>query len=91
MTVWEILREKNTESNTKNILLYLMLLSDNANKQGRNELNLSVESLCDVLGLGKGQVYRAQSQLKRAGLLSIKPTYCTDTGKKLFETYEFVN
>lgn len=91
MTVWDILGNFKTEANTKNVLLYIMLMSDEASKSDCRALNLSVESICDVLGMGKGQVYRAQSQLKKYGLLKITPTYSKATGKKEFDTYEFIS
>ena len=83
--VWDVIQS--AESNTKCVLMYIMLLKDGSKE---NLFNISVESMCDALGLGKGQVYRAQSQLKKYGLLKITPTYSKVTGKKEFDTYEFI-
>lgn len=84
MNIWELLRKSDTETNTKLVLLYTLMSS-----REKMDLNFSAEQLCKTLGLGKGQLSRAQSQLKKLGVVSIIPIYCQSTGKKVCDTYKF--
>lgn len=86
MNAWDLIGNEETEQNTKILLLYVMLCSTE-----HKEINLDVEHLQMALGLSKGQIYRAQGQLKKNGIIKIKSRYCVDTGKKLHDTYEFNN
>lgn len=89
MGAWNFISKVESESNSKLVLIYLIHL--NSDKENfLNGLDIGVDDITRDLGLSKAQVWRAQSVLKKAGVLKIKPTYSRETGKKEAEVYEII-
>lgn len=89
MGAWNFFFSIETESNTKLVLVYLIYLHHDK-ENFPDGLIIAVDDISRDLGLSKQQVWRAQSRLKKAGVLIIKPTYSRDTGKKEYDTYEII-
>lgn len=89
MSAWNYIATIETESNSKLVLMYLIHLVKDK-KTFPDGLTIGVEDISRELGLSKQQVWRAQSRLKKAGVLNIVPTYSRETGKKEYDTYEII-
>lgn len=88
MKFYNFFESKDVEINTKYFALYLttMFASDNKNDDRKTA---SINQLIEATGLSKGQIYRAQSNLKKIGVLMMHGIHCQETGKKLSDIYYF--
>lgn len=89
MGAWNYISKIETESNSKLVLMYLIHLVTDKDVFP-DGLTIGVDDISSELGLTKQQVWRAQSRLKKAGVLNIIPTYSRETGKKEYDTYEII-
>lgn len=90
MTVWEFIANPKSEANAKLLLLYCAHMVAHPEFENDKSFDADADALGRELGISKAQVWRAQSVLKRAGVLKIKTTYSRDTGKKENEVYEII-
>jgi hypothetical protein len=90
MNAWEFVSNPKNEANAKLLFLYCAHTVSQPEFENDKTFATDADDLSSELGLSKAQIWRAQSILKKAGVLKITPSYCKDTGKKEFDTYEIV-
>lgn len=84
MKYFDFFSDTEIEINTKYFAMWLVTMFK------EDKVAISVDELSDATGLSKGQIYRAQSKLKKLNILSIQDIYNQGTGKKESQVYSFI-
>ncbi len=84
MKYLDFFSDKEIEINTKYFAIWLVTMFKD------NKVRITTDELSHATGLSKGQIYRAQSNLKKLNILSIQDIYNQDSGKKESQVYSFI-